>query len=161
VIRKIERRTGSPCWPILIAFFFLAGCVANAGKKGPEAVSKSVATEPSGTRTEGREALQKQPSDLVHAVRWKGESLSIIAKWYTGKTANWKPLAEYNAMTHPNRIRIGDTVRIPEALLTTRKSLPRAFVEPSEQPSELHDPPEPSPANEAPELFGPKEYTLD
>ena len=36
---------------------------------------------------------------LVHKVRYPGESVSIIAGWYTGEIDNWKVLAEVNPGT--------------------------------------------------------------
>ena len=63
-------------------------------------------------------------SPYVHVVRWRGETLSSIAAWYTGSWKNWQALARANPEIDPNRIEIGDQVRIPEALLKTRKPMP-------------------------------------
>ncbi len=74
-----------------------------------------------------------EAAQFVHTVRWPGESLSLIAKWYTGSYKNWKALAEANPKLDPNRIRIGENIVIPEKLLKTRKQMPRDFV-PSPSP---------------------------
>ncbi len=60
-----------------------------------------------------------------HTVHWPGESLSLIASWYTGSSKNWRKLAEVNPGLNPNRIRSGDVVFIPPAWLKTRVSLPQ------------------------------------
>ncbi len=62
---------------------------------------------------------------FTHRVRWTGESLSLIAGWYTGSTRNWRKLAAVNPTIHPSRIRTGDIILIPPEMLKTRKPLPR------------------------------------
>lgn len=69
------------------------------------------------------------PAYLVHRVRWPGESLSIIAKWYTGDYRNWRTLVEVTPGLKDTRISLGDAVYIPRRLLKTRDRMPRAFVE--------------------------------
>jgi hypothetical protein len=61
----------------------------------------------------------------THKVRWPGESLSLISSWYTGSSKNWRKLARVNPRLDPNRIKGGDVVRIPSALLKTRVPLPQ------------------------------------
>ena len=65
---------------------------------------------------------------FTHTVKWTGESLSIIAAWYTGELENWKLLAEANPELNPNLIRIGDEIRIPEGVMVTSETLPFDFV---------------------------------
>jgi hypothetical protein len=60
----------------------------------------------------------------VHVVQWQNETLSFIAEWYTASWQNWETLAKANPGIDPNRIGIGDEIRIPEALLKTRKPIP-------------------------------------
>jgi len=59
-----------------------------------------------------------------HTVRWPGESLSLIASWYTGSSKNWRKLAKINPRLNPNRIKAGQGIMIPTALLKTRVALP-------------------------------------
>lgn len=59
-----------------------------------------------------------------HTVRWPGESLSLIAAWYTGASKNWRKLAKFNPRLNPNRIRSGQVILIPTALLKTHVALP-------------------------------------
>ncbi|CAB1056110.1 hypothetical protein D1BOALGB6SA_844 [Olavius sp. associated proteobacterium Delta 1] len=63
-----------------------------------------------------------------HTVRWTGESLSLIATWYTGTSKNWRKLAKANPRLNPNRIKSGDVIVIPPALLKTRAPLPQKIA---------------------------------
>jgi hypothetical protein len=60
-----------------------------------------------------------------HTVRWPGESLSLIASWYTGSSKNWRKLAKANPGLNPNRIKGGNVIVIPSFLLKTRVPLPQ------------------------------------
>lgn len=86
-----------------------------------------------------RQETPKPPPMFVHTVRWPGETLSIIAKWYTGKLTNWEILAKANPGLDPNRIRPGDEIRIPKGLMTTSDPMPRDY------PSRFVQQPEPGP----------------
>ena len=99
---------------------------------------------------------------FTHTVRFSGESISIIAAWYTGDLENWKTLAPVNTKIDPNRIFIGNKVLIPENLLKTREPMPREFVESFYEKGKLRKkpvksaPPATKEKEEEPELFGPK-----
>ncbi|MBI4793916.1 MAG: LysM peptidoglycan-binding domain-containing protein [Deltaproteobacteria bacterium] len=115
------------------------------------------------------EEAEPQPpvveQDYVHTVSISGESLSIIAKWYTGDLQNWEKLAEHNPALNPNRIFKGDKIMIPHDLLIREEPLTQEFVDESrrgtkrrhgkggEQPAI-----EPVSPNGVP-LFGPKDYS--
>jgi len=60
-----------------------------------------------------------------HTVHWPGETLSLIASWYTGTSKNWRKLAAANPRLNPNRIKSGDIIYIPPSLLKTRVPLPQ------------------------------------
>ena len=98
------------------------------------------------------------PARYVHTVRWPGETLSLIAQWYTGSWKNWTALADANPGINPDRITIGDKIRIPDDLLKTREPLPREFLSPQEGESEPESPAPEQPEKPAGdlELFGPK-----
>ncbi len=71
-----------------------------------------------------------ETSYFVHTVKWRGESLSTIAAWYTGTIKNWRTLAEVNPqVTDPNKLPIGDKIRIPPKMLRTRETMPQGFAE--------------------------------
>lgn len=63
-----------------------------------------------------------------HQVKWRGETLSLIAKWYTGRYNHWKALARANPGLEPNRIMIGDRICIPPEMMKTGRPLPRKVV---------------------------------
>jgi hypothetical protein len=96
----------------------------------PEALLKTRKPMPSASRpTPVREAPTKPaPLFYVHVVRWQDETLSFIAEWYTASWQNWEAIAKANPEIDPNRIGIGDKIRIPEALLKTRRPLPSDFL---------------------------------
>jgi len=60
-----------------------------------------------------------------HTVAWPGESLSLIARWYTGSSKNWRELAKANPRLKPNRIKRGNVIAIPTEMLKTREPLPQ------------------------------------
>jgi hypothetical protein len=60
-----------------------------------------------------------------HTVRWPGESMSLIARWYTGSSGNWRKLAKANPSINPNRIKKGNVIAIPTKLMKTREPLPQ------------------------------------
>ena len=98
-----------------------------------------------------------EPRSFLHKVRWPEETLSHIAKWYTGTVKNWKAIAKINPELDPKKIDIGDTISIPEDLLTSRKLMPHSFVQPAVRKKNTPR----SPSNEmatqpeSPKLFGP------
>lgn len=64
----------------------------------------------------------------VHTVRYYGETISIIAAWYTGDGENWKALVRANPKIDPKLISEGKEILIPERLLKTREAMPKKFV---------------------------------
>ena len=94
---------------------------------------------------------------LVHRVKWSGESLSIIAKWYTGEFNNWRTLADFNPKVKSDRIWVGQEILVPEGLLKTREPMPKSFVSQFARKSKKKNPP-PKEDNPLP-LFGPRGYS--
>jgi hypothetical protein len=70
-----------------------------------------------------------QPVFYLHKVKYSGETLSIIALWYTGNHDRWKEIAQANPDLNPNRIFPGNEILIPEGMLKTRDSLPQEFID--------------------------------
>ncbi len=98
----------------------------------------------------------------IHRVRWKGETLFIIAKWYTGSGKNWKALSNANPKLNPNRIVINGNIFIPEDLMKYRKPMPLSFLSSfirgkSVQSFQSN---KPSNENDVTEMFGPIEADL-
>lgn len=108
---------------------------------------------------------ETKPIFYMHTVKHGGETLSIIALWYTGNHGNWKEIAQANPDMKPNRIFPGNEILIPEGLLKTRDPLPKEFVDrinskankergkPKAQTQTVQ------PQQEEPKLFGPKKTT--
>jgi hypothetical protein len=61
--------------------------------------------------------------DVVHYVTHGGETLSIIARWYTGDISNTGKLTRINQITDPGNLNIGDVVLIPAYLVKNKKCL--------------------------------------
>jgi|GEM_PF-3197969 len=55
------------------------------------------------------------PADLLHTVKRGGESLDLVALWYTGRASNWKALKDYNHLGR-SALSPGDEVRVPRSL---------------------------------------------
>ena len=97
--------------------------------------------------------VNRDKNFYVHQVKWEGETLSIVAKWYTGSMNNWKTIAKANPALDPNRMVIGNDIRIPDSLLITRKPLPKSFLagfnleqKVKQSPPETNSRPEPAEA---------------
>ncbi len=105
--------------------------------------------------------VERQPKTEIylHTVKWAGETLSIIASWYTGEGRNWKALVNANPSLVPTRIREGDKIGIPGGLLKTRQPMTKEFVAKfySKNKSEAATPKARTGGqSEEPQLFGPK-----
>ena len=74
------------------------------------------------------EPVDKNKAPVVHEVQWKSETLSIIAKWYTGESKNWEFLADANPNINPDSISIGNKIFIPSDLVKTRDPMTKQFV---------------------------------
>jgi hypothetical protein len=100
-----------------------------------------------------------EPRFYLHKVRWPEETLSHIAKWYTGSVKNWKAIAKVNPELDPKKIDTGDTISIPEDLLTSRKPMPLSFMHSSvrKKGTPLSSSKKKSTQSEPPKLFGPIE----
>jgi LysM domain len=98
----------------------------------------------------------RQSDYCTHTVKWPGENLFLISKWYTGSGENWKILAQVNRNLDPDRIYVGEAIRIPENIVKTRKPLPQGFVQP--RTVRQVGPVTSKAEDEPPRLFGPKPY---
>ncbi len=132
-------------------------------KKAPPATPEPKPSQPKKTEAAPSKQIKAKPPPrpayYEHKVRWSGESLSIIAKWYTGSLENWKALAKANPKINPSQIYLGQEVRIPGNLLKTRKPMPKSFLSDVGKEKAKAPPSEPQPpVEEEPQLFGPKPY---
>ena len=113
------------CLAILLIF---SGCAQM--KTFFKSDSNSAKAKPAKSKAENQ-------SYYVHKVRWEGETLSLIAKWYTGSQKNWKVLAKDNPWLEPNDLSIGHKIFIPRNMLKTKKPMPRDFVFASKSKNEV------------------------
>ena len=72
--------------------------------------------------------VEQAIQDLTHTISISGETLGLIAKWYTGDPANWVKIRDANPGTIPERLRIGSQLTIPGALVVKREPLTAEFV---------------------------------
>ena len=104
----------------------------HTSKPMPKEFVEAVVNRHSNERAQAAKAPPK-PSYYYHRVKYSGETLSIIAKWYTGDADNWQKLAKANPKLNPKRILVGDKIRIPRNLLSTKRPMTRSFVVASTQ----------------------------
>lgn len=71
----------------------------------------------------------KTLQSFTHTVKYHGETLSLIAKWYTGSVMNWKKIQELNPNIIPEQMQIGATIILPIELLKTRVLLMKEYVQ--------------------------------
>ncbi len=104
-IRQINRKA-------LIGIILILTCIGCAYLRKEPGEKKTAESEPAlPAKTD------QTTSRFLHTVRWSGETLSIIAKWYTGNPENWEALTKANPGLKPNRIFVGDKILIPADLL--------------------------------------------
>jgi len=139
----------------VIFLLILYGCIKTAQKsEAPEPTSKPSElpppkTPPSQGESEPSGKLAPSPTDLpppaptkilppdetffIHTVKWSGETVFIIAAWYTGDRDNWRAIAEAMVGENPkvniHLIRIGDKIPVPQSLMKVRDPMPKDFVD--------------------------------
>ena len=112
-------------WLVLAAFIWTLSSGCAMLQKSPQKAEQARETK-KGTAVTTSNSNPNLP--YFHQVRWQGETLSMIAKWYTGDWRNWKALAEVNPWVEPNNMFTGLKVKIPRQLLKNQKDMPREFV---------------------------------
>ena len=163
----------------LISALVFAGCVpkpkpvSQNAAPVPEKPIESVAKQPEMEFQAGDRAYPE--GYYVHTVRVPSESISIIARWYTGNQKNWVVLAKCNPAIKPNRIFLGNKIKIPRSMVTRSTPLPPEFVQQSQaepqrkrkkkisqakttSKSKTMSTPVAPAKEEAPLLFGPKGF---
>jgi hypothetical protein len=145
---------------ILIACTYQRPLLQTASVEPPHPIAIKPETPVAVPDTPALEIPTPEPRFYIHKVRWTEETLSHIAKWYTGAVKNWKVIAKSNPELKPKQIDIGDTISIPEDLLTTRNPMPHSFVRPTvpKKRTSLSSPKKTSTPLESPKLFEPIDY---
>ncbi|RIK99980.1 MAG: hypothetical protein DCC75_14165 [Proteobacteria bacterium] len=82
-------------------------------------------------------------SYLTHIVKFQGETLAVISKWYTGDSQNWQRIQAANPGLDVRRMRMGQVIRIPRILVIKETPLPASAIgstrnprQPDRQPQE-------------------------
>jgi hypothetical protein len=119
---------------IVVMLFGCAGTKETVSQKYAASKSwlkekwRAAGSKSSASKDEETSVEPERINCFEHRVKWTGETLSLIAKWYTGSYGNWKAIAEANPGLDPNRIAVGNTINIPPEMMKTKKPLPRKVV---------------------------------
>jgi hypothetical protein len=157
----------------LALFFLCAGCASKSTDNVETSIDSTQESQPGYPGAVYEVGDEAYPGGYyIHTVKLPDESLSIIAKWFTGDLLNWEVLAKCNPTINPNRIFLGNQIRIPREIMTRQDPMTPEFVMES-QPQVKKKPaqtkttspavqtaPEPA-TEEEPMLFGPKGFTKD
>ncbi len=73
--------------------------------------------------------VTKPMTTFIHTVKYHGETLSLIAKWYMKDMFMWKKLLELNPQIIPEKMPIGAKIKIPTKLMKTQVELIKEFVQ--------------------------------
>lgn len=137
--------------------------VEGSGQQAPGAVD-ATGKAPAGPGSAGETVTAS--SYYKHQVKWNGETVSIIAAWYTGDKLNWETLARHNPSIDPLRIHPGMRILIPENTMRTKKKMTKEFVDgfyhsvKRRGTKKAHDTDISSNDDEI-KIFGPKEPTVN
>ena len=143
---------------VSLLFFLCFSC--NLKKQILPAGAASKAKPKPVPQTQIETKMSEKSRGIDHYVRWHGETLSIIAKWYTGALNNWETLAAINTQIDSSLLYINNKIHIPGRLIKTRKPMPKEFLDKFYKKEEVKDPEIINP-DENPDdipLFGPKTY---
>ena len=72
--------------------------------------------------------IKPKTEQLIHEIKFQGETLGIIAQWYTGNDDNWKEIMKVNPDLVPEKLMIGQKILIPDNIVTNRTPLSKEFV---------------------------------
>ena len=65
---------------------------------------------------------------VQHTISRQGETLGAIASWYTGSSSNWREIEAASPGIKANRLRIGQVVNIPRAIVTRQDPMPERLL---------------------------------
>jgi len=114
---------------VIILIWMLIGCASQQRPSTPRRPSEAPAVEPVLTpESSSGIPVSKKPEFYVHKVRWPGETISVIAQWYTGSQKNCEVIVKVNSDLDPKRMNIGAMILIPADILKTREPMPRKYL---------------------------------
>lgn len=73
-------------------------------------------------------APKMKESYIHHKVQFPGETIGLIATWYTGSADNWKAIVNHNPGLNPRIIKRGMVILIPGWLAKTDQPMPASFL---------------------------------
>lgn len=112
---------------------FSAGCVSTTTENVESTIEQPVQVPEEYTGGIYEAGDETYPGGYyIHTVELADESISIIAKWFTGNMMNWEVLAKCNPSINPNRIFLGNKIRIPRSLMTRQDPMTAEFVQESQ-----------------------------
>ena len=111
---------------LLLTVFCLTACAAFKPKVDP--VSPGSQAPPRKTTPAPARATYLGVPCYLHKVRWPEESLSAIARWYTGSTRNARILAQVTPNLRDDDLRPGDVVFIPQELSRRTEPMTRSYA---------------------------------
>lgn len=71
--------------------------------------------------------LHRVKTPYFHTVKYKGETLYMIAKWYTGDGNNWKKLHGFNPNLNMN-LPFGEQIHIPDSMLVNKTEMSKDYI---------------------------------
>jgi hypothetical protein len=149
-------------WLLMFSLFWLFGCSLiqfsiPEDKPPPAPVPRKIEPPPAIQPEPVAPSSTPEVKFFTHTIKWPGENLIRISRWYTGSGQNWLSIVAANPSIDPRRIKIGDNILIPVSLLKTSQPMPISYFAPKAE--KKSEPPVPSaepPANtKEVELFGP------
>ena len=100
-----------------------------------------------------------QEQYLFHTITYPGETLGVIAAWYTGTAQNWMLIRDANPDLDPARLRLGSVVRVPRRLVIKDTPLPKSAIggakAKAQDPSLAPSQPRPEVPSEQPTIIPP------
>ncbi|MCK5542067.1 MAG: hypothetical protein KAI40_05195 [Desulfobacterales bacterium] len=134
-------------WICLLSLFMSFGCTP---KKNPPVETKQHTKQslPDPAKEQTKKMKSIKQIYYVHVVRWDGESLSLISRWYIGNYKDWRLLAKHNPELNPSNIHVGDRVWIPKEKMKIFKQMPESFLNKDNKQN----------VKKQLELYGPKDH---
>lgn len=92
--------------------------------------------------------------DVEHRISYSGETLAVIAAWYTGRAANWQAIRDANPGLRPERLNLGQIIMIPGDLVVQHEPMPKRFVTDNAAKARAKGTGEPKPSEGVPADIG-------
>lgn len=99
------------------------------GALPPNNKNKIAESTPRKKTTASSNLTVSSSGDVIHRVSYHGETLRIIASWFTDSADNADRIARINGINDPNVLRLDQSIRIPGYLLKKTDALPKEEVE--------------------------------